>query len=161
MAKKERAKVKDMTLINMAYNVAHNATCLRKKVGAVIASEGRIISTGYNGAPSGVAHCNHNNCKHDTPCERTVHAELNAIIFAAKYGISTLGATIYCTTEPCYNCSKTIINAGIKKVVYDEAYRDHSGIDLLKTWGIIVERLEYNGGNLNGQEKKTRATYGE
>lgn len=115
---------------------ARRSTCLRRRVGAVIAQDHRIISQGYNGAPSGKPHCTYETCNEHNPCNNTVHAEINAIAFAARYGISTEGATIYTTLAPCLECSKAIINSGIKKVIYESPYRDESGINLLKESGI-------------------------
>lgn len=118
------------------------STCGRKAVGAIIAKDGRIISSGYAGPPSGFAHCN-SDCVSGSAggCQRTVHAEQNAIAYAARHGISTQGATLYCTLSPCLNCSKQLINSGIIKVIYLEKYRDTSGIDLLTQVGIPCEMI--------------------
>ena len=120
------------------------STCQRLRVGAVLAKEGRTISTGYNGAPSRLPHCNEDNCKSQPQCKRTVHAEMNAILFAARYGISTEGAELYTTHSPCIDCAKAIINAGIKKVYYVEEYRSRDGIELLELAGIEVYRISIN-----------------
>lgn len=122
------------------------STCGRKAVGAVIAKDGRIISSGYAGPPSGFPHCNAECLKiaESGGCQRTVHAEQNAIAYAARHGISTDGATLYCTLSPCLNCAKQIINSGIIRVVYLEQYRDTSGIDLLKQVGIPCETTTVN-----------------
>lgn len=129
---------RDNAMLSTAFIMSKRSTCQRAQIGAVISVDNRIISIGYNGAPSGVSHCTPENCTPDTPCNRTVHAELNAILFAAKMGITTADSTIYTTTEPCLNCSRAIINAGIKKVVYAMAYRDHAGTELLKQSGVEV-----------------------
>lgn len=124
---------------------AQRSTCGRKAVGAIIAKEGRIISSGYAGPPSGFPHCDVQ-CMNSSAngCQRTVHAEQNAIAYAARHGISTQGATLYCTLSPCLNCSKQLINSGIIRVVYLEQYRDTSGIDLLKQVGIPCETISVN-----------------
>lgn len=124
---------RDEYLMNVASVIALRGTCPRAKVGAVLAREGRIISTGYNGSPSGTPHCIDTECILDErgKCIRTVHAELNCICFAAKYGIATKGATLYVTYAPCFECAKAIINAGIKKVFYLKEYVPN-GCRLLK-----------------------------
>ena len=115
---------RDEYLMKIAELIALRGTCPRAKVGAVLVREGRVISTGYNGSPSGTPHCIDMDCILDErgKCIRTVHAELNCICFAAKYGIKTEGATMYITHSPCLDCAKAIINAGIKKVIYLEKY---------------------------------------
>ena len=140
------------SLIHMAAALlwATRSTCKRLQVGAVLAKGGRTISTGYNGAPSGLPHCNDENCKSQPQCKRTVHAEMNAILFAARYGISTEGAELYTTHSPCIDCAKAIINAGIKKVYYIEEYRNREGLELLEQAGIELYKLvldeDENGG---------------
>mgnify|MGYP001946569404 FL=1 len=120
---------------------ATRSTCQRLQVGAVLAKGGRTISTGYNGAPSGLPHCNEDNCKIQPQCKRTVHAEMNAILFAARYGISTEGTELYTTHSPCIDCAKAIINAGIKKVYYLKEYRSRDGIELLELAGVEVYKI--------------------
>lgn len=134
---------------------AERSTCSRLHVGAVIALEGRILAEGYNGAPAGMPHCNHDcdcgypgeggrffenkhlsNCTSLQSCKISVHAEANAIAFAAKHGVSTLGAELVTTASPCYVCCQLIINAGITRVVFDELFRDTTGLDLLSSAGI-------------------------
>ncbi len=107
-------------------------------------NEGRIISTGYNGAPSGMDHCNHPEV--ETPemgCKKAVHAEANAIAAAARLGIATQNAVMYTTLSPCYTCSQLIINAGIKEVLFFDMYRDNAGWELLQRGGVIVGKY-YN-----------------
>jgi dCMP deaminase len=113
-------------------------------VGAVIARDGRIISTGYVGAPSGLPHCLDVGCQTgpDGGCTRTVHAEANAIAVASRYGTRTNGAVLYCTHGPCNPCAKLIINAGILRVAYEHAYRDGSGTALLIQAGVGVHKLD-------------------
>jgi dCMP deaminase len=129
--------------------VAQRSTCMRRQVGAVIVKDKNILATGYNGAPRGLAHCMDVGClrdqlnvpsgeKHEL-C-RGLHAEQNAIIQAAYHGVGINGATIYSATFPCIICTKMIINAGIVRVVYKEAYNDRLSGDLLKEAGIAVEQ---------------------
>ncbi|MHA1806805.1 MAG: deoxycytidylate deaminase, partial [Candidatus Thorarchaeota archaeon] len=115
---------RDELLGNIAKLVARRSTCLRSSVGALLAREGRIISMGYNGAPAGMRHCEPETCGPGEQCTRTVHAEANAIAFAAKTGIETNGSTLYTTHSPCNDCAKLLINAGICRVIYWEAYHD-------------------------------------
>ena len=116
---------KDLYFMNIARTVATRSTCTRKQVGAVIVKDGVILSTGYNGSIRKMDHCEDAGCwMEDGHCIRTVHAEANAIIQAAKNGVSTNGATIYTTASPCFNCFKLIANCGIFEVVYGEHYRD-------------------------------------
>lgn len=131
---------RDELLGNIAQLVARRSTCLRLSVGAVLAQEGRIVSMGYNGAPSGMPHCEPETCGPDEVCDRTVHAEANCIAFAAKSGIETDGSTLYTTHSPCNDCAKLIINAGIKRVMYWELFRDIKPVNLLVAAGVKVEQ---------------------
>jgi dCMP deaminase len=107
------------------------STCLRLQVGAVIVRDGRIISGGYNGAPSGQPHCTPETCGPSHPCTRTIHAEANAIAFAARFGIATDGCGMWCTDSPCLDCAKLLINSGITSLTYLREYRDRAPINLL------------------------------
>jgi dCMP deaminase len=147
--------------MDYARNAARRGTCSRLQVGAVITVSGRLISSGYNGAPSKLDHCDHtcdcgypgteggvfwkrhlSDCASEKPCRVSVHAEANAIAFAARYGVSTQGSTMFVTHSPCLDCAKLIINAGISKVVYGESYRDDSGWKLLQAADVeVVVRL--------------------
>jgi dCMP deaminase len=138
-------------LIDIAAIVERQSTCDRNHVGAVIAQDGRVISTGYNGAPSGVAHCQHigvtppaTMASRKEPagmgCQVAIHAEANAIAYAARHGVGIEGATIYTTLSPCFPCSQLIVSAGLVRVVYVRAYRDLSGINFLTTTSLQVER---------------------
>lgn len=133
-----------------AYLSAERSSCLRRKVGAVLVKENHILSTGYNGAPSGIAHCFEVGClreqlnvpsgeKHEL-C-RGLHAEQNAIIQAAKHGVSISGATLYCTTHPCIICTKMLINAGIKRIYYSEGYSDALSAKMLEEAQIELIKL--------------------
>ncbi len=138
----------DEYFMEIASVVAKRSTCLRQHVGAVIVKDKRILATGYNGAPSGLPHCDEVGCLRDKMAVpsgerqelcRGVHAEQNAIIQAAKFGISVDGGTLYSTHCPCITCAKMIINAGIKRVVYGREYADKRGLELLKEAGIEVK----------------------
>ena len=140
----------DDYFMEMTKLTATRSSCLRRHVGAVLVKDTRVIATGYNGAPAGVTHCEVTGClrqKLNVPSGerhelcRGLHAEQNAIIQAALYGVSTEGATIYCTTKPCSICTKMIINAKISKIVYDEYYNDSLADELLKDTDIRV--LQY------------------
>jgi len=123
--------------------IKKRSTCSRKQVAAIIEKDGRIISTGYAGAPSGLPHCIDIGCEigKDGGCIRTVHAEANAIAYAAKNGIATNNATMYCTMSPCLECAKLIVNSGIKELYYIERYRNGDGLRLLNKVGIEVYEL--------------------
>lgn len=113
----------DQYFMDLAYSVAKRSTCPRLSVGAVIVKDRHILSTGYNGAVSGATHCTDAGCYMvGGSCVRSVHAEQNAILMASKHGISLKGADIYVTHEPCYNCTKYIIQSGIKRVFYQNPY---------------------------------------
>jgi len=137
--------------MDIATLVASRSTCLRRNVGACVVKDRRILTTGYNGAPTGIAHCEDVGClreklkvpsgeRHEL-C-RGLHAEQNAIIQAAKTGISLEGAIMYVTNYPCFICAKMIINSGIKKVVYKKGYPDKEAKDFLKKSGIEMVKLE-------------------
>lgn len=137
----------DEYFLQIAQVVANRSTCLRRQIGAVIVKDRRILTTGYNGAPSGLAHCLEIGCLRDqleipsgTRHEvcRALHSEMNAIIQAAQHGVSTKGATLYCTTQPCSVCTRMLINAGIVRVVYTGDYPDSFAMSLLEEAGIEV-----------------------
>lgn len=115
----------DETMLATAEIWARRATCSRLSVGAVLARDGHVLTTAYNGAPAGVPHCSHAD---DEPCAQSVHAEANALLWAARYGVSALGATLYVTHAPCLGCSGHIINAGIENVIYRHDYRSSEGL---------------------------------
>lgn len=135
----------DEYFMKIAHLVAERSTCMRRRVGAIIVKDKRIVSTGYNGAPKGLRHCLEVGCLRERMgipsgerqelC-RGAHAEQNAIIQAASSGGSTEGATMYCTTAPCSTCSKMIINAGIRRLVLGERYPDSLGEALVAEAGI-------------------------
>ena len=129
----------DPSYLEMAEIWAQNSYCKRRKVGALLVKDRMIISDGYNGTPSGFE----NICEEDGVTKPYVlHAEANAITKVAKSGNSSEGATLYVTASPCLECSKLIIQSGIKRVVYRDEYRLTDGIDLLRRAGIEVERVD-------------------
>ena len=140
----------DEYFIEITRLVAKRSTCLRRQVGAVLVKDKNILATGYNGAPSGTSHCLDIGCLRDKlgipsgerhELCRGLHAEQNAIIQAAKHGTSIEGATIYCNTMPCIICSKMIINAGIKRVVYLSGYPDQLAEDMIRESGVVVDKF--------------------
>lgn len=117
--------------------ISLRGTCLRKQVGALLTSiDGRIISSGYNGSIIRGKHCGELNCDIEAKCTHSVHAEQNAIAYAAKKGITLEGSILYCSTAPCYQCAKVIYQAGVARVIYREEYSDDLGLLLLKELGI-------------------------
>ena len=109
--------------MEIAEKVSERATCDRKHVGAVIVRDNRILATGYNGSIKGAKHCDDvDHLIEDNHCIRTIHGEINAITQCARYGIECDGAEIYVNTFPCWNCFKTIVNSGIKKIYYRDDY---------------------------------------
>jgi len=140
----------DQYFMDIVELVSRRSTCLRRKVGAILVRDKRILATGYNGPPAGITHCSEVGCLRDklgVPSGerhelcRGLHAEQNAIIQAALYGVSTKGSTIYCTNHPCIICSKMIINSGIVSFVYREAYRDKLAEEMLAEAGIEGRQL--------------------
>jgi dCMP deaminase len=147
----------DQYFMDITHLVATRSTCLRRQVGAVVVKERNILATGYNGVPSGITHCDVDGClrarlnvpsgeRHEL-C-RGLHAEQNAIIQAARHGINIDGATLYCTTMPCIICTKMIINAGIRKVVYSEGYSDELAREMICEAAIEVEHFTSSNGGV-------------
>jgi dCMP deaminase len=130
----------DDRYLEMAAIWAKNSYCKRRQVGALIVKDKMIISDGYNGTPSGFE----NVCEDETGATKpyVLHAEANAISKVAKSGNSSEGSTLYVTASPCIECSKLIIQAGIKRVVYRDEYRLTDGVDLLRRAGIEVEKVD-------------------
>jgi len=136
--------------MEMAQLVSKRSTCSSAKVGAVLVKNNRVIAHGYAGAPSGMSHCLdvgcdlHYSSQDDrNHCLRTVHAEANVVAFAAREGIATAGATMYCTHRPCGTCAKLLINAGIVRVVYLYPYGSEDGLSLLCRAGVIVQSFQH------------------
>jgi len=133
----------DEYFMNIARMVASRATCDRKHVGAVVVRDRTLLSTGYNGSIRGLAHCNEvGHMMEDNHCVRTVHAEANAIIQAAKNGVGVDGATIYTTASPCWPCFKLIANSGLKRIVFGEFYRDDRIFEHARLLGIELVELK-------------------
>ena len=139
MTKAEKQELLDRRYLRMAEIWAENSYCKRRKVGALIVKDKMIISDGYNGTPSGFE----NICEDEEGKTKpyVLHAEANAITKVAKSNNSSEGATLYVTTSPCLECSKLIIQAGIKRVVFKDLYRDTSGLELLKRIGIEIKHI--------------------
>lgn len=134
----------------IAHMVAKRSTCRRRAVGAILVKDKRILTTGYNGAPSGIRHCLEAGClrerlniasgeRHEL-C-RGIHAEQNAIIQAACHGVSIRGATLFCTNRPCIICAKMLINAGIRQIYYASGYADALSEEMFREAGVEVVQL--------------------
>lgn len=155
--------MKDSTYMKIAYAVAQESKCISHNVGAVVVKDGRVVSTGYNGTASGTTHCCDHFTKeyghfsygddgkllnpfrqlhHEWSNKHEIHAEMNAIAYAARNGVSTDGATLYCTLEPCANCQKLIVAAGITKVVYHRKYDKNRESTFLVDCGVTVEEFQ-------------------
>jgi len=141
----------DEYFMQMAYLVRERSTCLRRKVGAVMVKDTRILSTGYNGAPKGLRHCEEVGCiradrnipsgeRHEL-C-RGVHAEQNAVIQAAVFGVSIKNAILYATNHPCSVCAKILVNADIKEIIFSEGYADDLARELIEESGIEVRQFK-------------------
>jgi len=137
--------------MDITFLVSKRSTCLRRAVGALIVKDKRILSTGYNGAPTGIKHCIETGClreklnvasgENHELC-RGIHAEQNAIIQAAYHGASIKNATLFCTNLPCSICAKMIINAGIKKICYNSGYADSMSEEMLNEAGINLIKID-------------------
>ena len=141
--------------MDITERVATWSTCLRRTVGAVVVKDKRMLTTGYNGAPSGTRHCRETGClreKLNVPSGerhelcRGIHAEQNAIIQAALHGVSIKDSTLYCTNLPCSICAKMIINAGIKKIVYRSGYGDDLSREMLTEARVEIIQYRQEGG---------------
>jgi dCMP deaminase len=141
----------DEYFMDIARLVSSRSTCMRRQVGAVMVKSKHVLATGYNGTPSGITHCSETGClreqlkvpsgeRHEL-C-RGLHAEQNAIIQAARHGVDINGATLYCTHSPCIICSKMLINAGIKQIVYIHGYPDQMSLDMIGEAGIVTRVLD-------------------
>lgn len=146
---------RDETFMEVARTFAKRSTCIRGQVGAVIVSDRRIVSIGYNGAPPGMPECLDVGChtkelyewlpkksnyiQVPSGCQRAIHAEANAIAWAARHGVPVGGATVYCTHGPCLHCSQLMATAGVIRVVFEIPYRLTNGLELLTDLGIEWE----------------------
>ena len=153
MAPDESRPSWDTYFMDITMLVAKRSTCLRRAVGAIIVKDKRVLTTGYNGAPSGIKHCLEVGClreqlnigsgeRHEL-C-RGIHAEQNAIIQAAYHGVSVKDASLYCTNLPCSICAKMIINAGILKIYYRSGYADSLSQEMLQEAGVDLIKLDSN-----------------
>jgi dCMP deaminase len=135
---------RDEMFLAIAKVVSLRGTCRRAQVGAVIVKENRIISTGYNGSAPGMPHCYEDGCLEDVNggCTRTVHAEANSILWAARFGVSVEDSVMYSTHSPCLYCAKMIVGAGIVKVTYLHPYRDPAGLDYMHNCGLRYCHLQ-------------------
>jgi dCMP deaminase len=137
--------------MSIAEQVSGRSTCLRRHTGAVLVKDKRILATGYNGVPAGLAHCDEVGClreqreipsgSHHELC-RGIHAEQNAVIQAARHGIAIDGSTVYCTHQPCVLCAKILLNAGVVDIVFRDAYPDPLSEELLAEAGVLPRRVE-------------------
>ena len=141
----------DEYFIEMAHVVKKRSTCLRRQVGAILVKHKHILSTGYNGAPKGLAHCSEVGClreKMHVPSGerhelcRGLHAEQNAIIQAAVFGTSIKGSTLYCTNTPCVVCAKMLINAGVTEIIYAGDYPDELAQNILSESNIKITKFK-------------------
>lgn len=141
----------DEYFMQMAHLVSKRATCIRRRVGAVLVRDKRILATGYNGAPSGLEHCLDIGClreklkipsgqRHEL-C-RGLHAEQNALIQASLHGISVKDSVLYATNQPCIICAKMLINAGIKQIVIGDGYPDELALDFLKQAKVKIRKIK-------------------
>jgi len=140
--------------MSIAGQVAMRSTCLRRQVGCIIVLERRIVSTGYNGAPSGLPHCEEVGCVRETRgvasgerhelC-RGLHAEQNAIIQAAMHGTAVRGGSMFCTHKPCILCTKMLINAGVLRVYYEQGYEDEMADEMAREADLLLIHLRDEG----------------
>lgn len=148
----------DAYFMQIAHLVATRATCPRRQVGALLVRDRRILATGYNGAPKGLPHCPPEGPSHDWPvgcmraghCIRSLHAEQNALLQAAQIGIPCQDADMYVTCQPCNSCAKMIINAGVRRVIYEGDYPDEFSKELFRD--AAIEVMRYREGTLERVE---------
>ena len=146
----------DDIYMDLAVNLSQKSHCVKMKVGAVLTKDTRIVSLGYNGPPAGTHNCDQEwpeqGCPRDSKgsCSLALHAEQNAILYAAKNKITLEGATLYITLSPCISCARIIFTTGIKKVYYKDSYAEYKGIgaeeglEFLKKFGVLVEKYKSN-----------------
>ena len=136
----------DDYFMGITFQVAKRSTCDRARVGAIIVKDRRILTTGYNGSPAGLGHCDDiGHLMVDGHCVRTLHAEQNAIIQAAQHGVSVHGSALYVTHQPCLTCAKMIINAGLVRVIYAGDYPDANSVAFLAQAGVALQQFEVSG----------------
>jgi dCMP deaminase len=146
---------RDFVLLAIAQQFSRLSTCSRKHVGAVFTVDSRVVSSGYNGAPAGMPHCDHScncpggsvnqhyadECRSLVACTTAIHAEANALADAARRGVKLEGSVLYVTMAPCLPCSQLIVSVGISEMIYAEAYRDSSGLDFLRDAKVPTKQL--------------------
>jgi dCMP deaminase len=136
----------DRYFMNLAVQAATRSTCPRKSVGAVIVRDKAILATGYNGSIRGLPHCSEIGCLIENDhCVRTVHAEANAILQAARHGVRIEGADIYITASPCWDCFKLVANAGIERILYGVFYRDERITSFAREAGVALVKVGLEG----------------
>lgn len=142
----------DEYFLDIAHLVSTRSTCLRRKVGAVVVKDKRLLATGYNGAPTGIRHCSIHGClrrklkvssgeRHEL-C-RGLHAEQNALLQASLYGVSLKDSTLYCTNQPCIICAKMLINAGIQEIIIAAGYPDKMAKDFFDEAGLKIKSAKF------------------
>ena len=145
--------ISDEIFMNIAEEISKTSKCVSRKVGALIVKDSRIVSTGYNGTPKGFTNCDtywnseYTKDHHNWSSLHEIHAEMNALIWSARTGIAVEGATLYCTTEPCSECSKNLIASGIKRIVFRDKYphnRDNESFidEMLSECNVIKEHFK-------------------
>lgn len=150
MSEGRRRATWDEYFMQIAATVATRATCDRKHVGAVIVRDRSILATGYNGSIRGLEHCDEvGHMIEDGHCVRTIHAEANAVIQAARHGVCIDGATIYVTASPCWACFRMLANAGIRRIVFGEFYRDPRIFEFARRLGIELVKLGETPGTVS------------
>ena len=145
---------KHLYFMEIAKIAATRSTCIRRRVGAIAVLNDRILATGYNGAPSGIEHCNERGCIREQLGVKSgerhelciaVHAEQNVIVSAAKHGVSIFGSTIYSTTFPCSICAKMLINCGVSRIIFDDGYPDEMSEKMLRESRVELCHLASDG----------------
>lgn len=145
----------DEYFMRITQEVAQRSTCLRRQVGAILVKDKHILATGYNGAPTGLPHCEEVGCLRErlgipsgerAELCRGLHAEQNAIIQAAVHGVQIRGSTLYSTTQPCILCAKMLINAGVVRIVYQGTYPDELARQMMDEAGLEIVRWEQGTG---------------
>lgn len=141
----------DKVFLRIARDISTGSKCVSTHVGAVIVKDNRIVSTGYNGTPAGYINCydywdgKHTPEHHDWSAAHEIHAEMNAVLWAARKGNSIEWGTLYCTLEPCLNCAKHMVAAGITRIVYIDKYKHHYGDGVkqfMKENNALIEQIE-------------------
>jgi dCMP deaminase len=141
----------DRYFMDMAWSISRRSTCLRRQMGALLVRDRRILATGYNGAPAGLPHCEEVGCRRQRlgipsgqrpELCRALHAEQNAIVQAALHGVSVKDAVLYCTNQPCVICAKMLINAAVRRIVYEVEYPDDLALEMLGEAGVELVQLK-------------------